>query len=54
MLGKDDLGALLIEQGEITVDCEFCGHRYGYDASAVARLMGQIDEIAGATNDPLH
>ena len=55
MLGKDDLGALLIEQGEITVDCEFCGHRYSYDASAVARLMGQIDEIAGATNDnPLH
>ena len=55
MLGKDDLGALLIEQGEITVDCEFCGHRYRYDAGSVARLMGQIDELAQAPNEnPLH
>lgn len=55
MLGKDDLGALLKEQGEITVDCEFCGRRYGYDAIAVARLMGQIDELAQAKNEnPLH
>ena len=55
MLGKNDLSALLMEQGEITVDCEFCGHRYGYDAPAVARLIGRIDEIAQAKNEnPLH
>ena len=51
MLGKDDLGALLKEQGEITVDCEFCGHRYRYDAGSVARLMGQIDELARAPKE---
>ena len=55
MLGKNDLSTLLLEQGEITVDCEFCGHRYAYDGGAVSRLIEQIDELAQAKKEkPLH
>lgn len=55
MLGKEDLAALLQEQGEIQVDCEFCGSRYRYDEAAVARVMQRIDEQTESTEErPLH
>ncbi|NOX51392.1 MAG: hypothetical protein GXP16_12790, partial [Gammaproteobacteria bacterium] len=47
ILGRKDLQALLqeqmqeqssCEQGHITVDCEFCGTRYRYDAVDIAAL----------------
>jgi redox-regulated HSP33 family molecular chaperone len=31
--------ALALEQPEIHVDCEFCGHRYAYDERAVEKLL---------------
>jgi hypothetical protein len=43
MLGKDDLQALLIERGEITVDCEFCGKRYRYAQADVDRVIGSTE-----------
>ena len=45
MLGKEDLTALLIERGEITVDCEFCGMRYGYQQADVDRVVNRIDKL---------
>ncbi len=39
LLGREDLLALLEEQGEIGVDCEFCGSRYHYNAADVRRLI---------------
>ena len=45
MLGKEDLTALLIERGEITVDCEFCGMRYGYQQADVDRVVNRIDTL---------
>ena len=45
MLGKEDLTALLIERGEITVDCEFCGMRYGYQQADVDRVVDRIDTL---------
>ena len=55
LLGKEDLAALLEEQGEISVDCEFCGNRYLYDAPAVDRLMLRFEDQDNLQGDrPLH
>ena len=43
MLGGDDLQALLIERGEITVDCEFCGKRYRYEQADVDRVIASAE-----------
>ena len=43
MLGEDDLQALLIERGEITVDCEFCGKRYRYEQADVDRVIASAE-----------
>ena len=39
VLGADEIRALLAELGEITVDCEFCGTRYRYDAVDIGTLL---------------
>ena len=39
ILDDQELQELLIEQTEITVDCEFCGSRYTYDAIDVEALI---------------
>ncbi|NCF44685.1 MAG: redox-regulated molecular chaperone Hsp33 [Proteobacteria bacterium] len=55
LLGREDLAALLKEQGEISVDCEFCGNRYLYDAPAVDRLMLRLQQRDNLQGDrPLH
>lgn len=46
-MGQEDIEALLAEQGAVTVDCEFCGAHYRFDAAAVAALFG-------APPGPLH
>lgn len=38
-LGPDELREILAEQGEVTVDCEFCGQRYAFDAVDTAGLL---------------
>lgn len=38
-LGREDMEALLAEQGKVTVDCEFCNRRYEFDAVDVGRLL---------------
>ena len=53
MLGKEDLTALLIERGEITVDCEFCGMRYGYQQADVDRVVDRIDTLKEASEGGL-
>jgi len=55
MLGKEDLNELLQEQGEITVDCEFCGKRYRYDREGVGRVISLLEQQAATgTNPPIH
>ncbi len=31
MLGRDEVNAVLAEQGEVAVSCEFCNHQYKFD-----------------------
>ena len=38
-LGRDELDAILREQGSIQVNCEFCNQLYRFDAEAVAGLF---------------
>ena len=42
MLGNDDLRALIEEQSEITVDCEFCGNRYTYDRASATKVLSEL------------
>lgn len=39
-LGRDEVEQLLIEQGNIEVDCQFCNQHYEFDATAVRELLG--------------
>jgi molecular chaperone Hsp33 len=39
MLGEDDLRALLTEQGNVSVACEFCGRRYVFDPVDIESLL---------------
>ncbi len=38
-LGEDEVRSILEEQGQVTVDCEFCNQRYTLDAIDIARLF---------------
>ena len=42
MLGNDDLRALIEEQSEITVHCEFCGNRYTYDRASATKVLSEL------------
>ena len=49
-LGRQELEAMIEAQGDIDVDCEFCGRRYHYDAVDIAALLSG----AGPTIEGLH
>jgi molecular chaperone Hsp33 len=38
-LGRDEVEAMLAEQGEIVIRNEMCNHEYRFDAAAVAALF---------------
>lgn len=40
-LGRDDVEQLLVELGEITIDCQFCNQIYRFDAADVRSLFGK-------------
>lgn len=39
-IGKEDVEALLIEQGSIDIDCQFCNQHYHFAADEVRKLLG--------------
>lgn len=39
-LGRDEVEELLVEQGKISVDCQFCNQHYEFDSAAVRELFG--------------
>jgi molecular chaperone Hsp33 len=46
-LGHAEMSALLAEEGEVSVDCEFCNRRYRFDAVDLEQLfatMAPVDE----------
>ena len=50
MLGSEDLNALIEEQSEITVDCEFCGNRYTYDRGSATKVLTELAEQTNSAN----
>jgi len=38
-LGRDDVEALLVEQGAVEVGCEFCGHQFHFDPVDTAAIF---------------
>ncbi|MBL8376978.1 MAG: Hsp33 family molecular chaperone HslO [Burkholderiales bacterium] len=39
MLGAEEVSAVVAEQGQVAVDCEFCGRGYSFDAVDAAQLF---------------
>lgn len=39
MLGIDEMRSILAEQGEVSVDCEFCNHHYEFDRVDIEALF---------------
>ncbi|XOV83957.1 MAG: Hsp33 family molecular chaperone HslO [bacterium] len=52
VLDANEIRALFAELGEITVDCEFCGTRYRYDAVDIGTLIN--GDPGTPTPDTLH
>ena len=44
LLGREDMDALLQEQGQVEVHCEFCGKRYAYGASEMDAIFSHAAE----------
>lgn len=38
-IGKEEVDSIVIEQGEVSIACEFCGTDYRFDASEIALLF---------------
>ncbi|HWK55517.1 MAG TPA: Hsp33 family molecular chaperone HslO, partial [Hyphomicrobiales bacterium] len=48
-LGRDELEALLREEGTIKVDCEFCNQHYVFYASDVEQIFADNDTVTPGT-----
>ena len=42
-LGREEVDSILVEQGTVTVTCDFCNRRYTFDAVDAARLFHSGD-----------
>ncbi|MDK4684452.1 Hsp33 family molecular chaperone HslO [Kingella negevensis] len=45
MLGGEEVGAAVVEEGSITVDCDFCNEHYTFDETDINALFG-MDVVA--------
>jgi molecular chaperone Hsp33 len=52
MLGREEVGAILAERGEVEVHCEFCNQRYAFDRVDADAVFADI--MAMAANKTLH
>jgi molecular chaperone Hsp33 len=50
-LGKEEVDAIVSEQGSVTVTCDFCNRQYAFDGVDVAQLFqrGSTAEADGTT-----
>ncbi len=52
-LGREELEAILVEQGRIEVGCDFCGRQYYFGDDDVEELLTPLDKQPGPS-DTLH
>lgn len=48
-LGRDEVESILSEQGQVEVDCDFCGARYQFDPIDAQRLLASDDPLPPAS-----
>ncbi len=48
-LGRAEVEDILAKEGKITVDCEFCNHRYTFDVVDAERLLRTQSEIGSSS-----
>lgn len=53
LLGGQEVGATVAEEGSITVDCDFCNEHYTFDEQDVNALFG-MDIINAIKQEPTH
>ncbi len=51
MLGREEIESALADLGELDIDCDFCGQKYGFDAVDCAQLF-TTDMLADAVQPP--
>jgi len=51
-LGYDEVNSIIAEQGQVSVDCEFCGEHYAFDAVDVEQVFAST--VIEPTNDTRH
>jgi molecular chaperone Hsp33 len=51
LLGRAEIDAILAEQGQLEMTCEFCNQVYRFDRGTIAAAF---DDAAGDRADPLH
>jgi molecular chaperone Hsp33 len=45
MLGREEIDSVLAEQGQVGVNCDFCGKHYAYDKVDCAQLFASSDPV---------
>ena len=53
MLGGEEVGNVVAEEGSITVDCDFCNQHYTFDETDINALFG-MDVVAAVQRHPAH
>lgn len=48
MLGQAEVDSIIAEQGAVSVDCEFCNQRYGFDTIDAAQVFHAGPGLSGA------
>jgi molecular chaperone Hsp33 len=51
-LGYDEVNSIIAEQGKVSVDCEFCGEHYSFDAVDVEQVFASV--VVEPSNDTRH
>lgn len=52
MLGRDEVDSILAEQGQVQVQCDFCGKPYLFDAVDCAGLFATGAPVSGSPHPP--
>ena len=50
MLGQAEVDSIIAEQGTVSVDCEFCNQRYGFDTIDAAQVFQANAGASGASH----
>ena len=52
MLGGEEVGSIVAEEGSISVDCDFCNEKYVFDETDVNALFGA--DVVNAVREEQH